>query len=117
MQFMVLQDILKLIIDIPFANSNPLIIELVENLAISSTKEDPIDRDEACYNDFLDFFEKITKTYIQQHAVFFDRPDSICKSFQRAISFDKLQIQQVALQTKKRRDEYPAYSPSDAKAT
>lgn len=98
---MELQDILKLIKD---ANS-PLFTEFIGALAISSTKEDPIDQKEAYYNDALNYFEKIIIAFIHQYAGFFDNPDSVCKSFQRAIIAEKLRVHQQVMQAKKKRDE------------
>lgn len=107
MSLMDLQDILKLIKDASFANL-PLFTEFIGALAISSTKEDPIDQKEAYYNDALNYFEKITTAFIHQYAGFFDKPDFICEAFQRAIIAEKLRVHQQVMQAKKKRGECPA---------
>ena len=54
-----LQDILKAILDAAPSIPDHAFVKFLEKMAISSTKEDPIDRQEAYYNDALDYLEKI----------------------------------------------------------
>ena len=102
------QDILKVILDAAPSISSPLLVKFLEALAISSTKEDPIEREEAYYNDAFDYLEKIVTTIIRQNPVFFVNPDTCCESFRLAIAAEKLRVHQQANQARKMRDEYPA---------
>ena len=102
------QDILKALLDAAPSIPAPAFVKFLEDLAISSTKEDPIDRQEAYYNDTLNCFEKIVTTFIRQNSVFFVDPNSCCESFRLAIAAEKLRVHQQANQARKMRDEYPA---------
>lgn len=110
------QDILKFIVNDASANS-PLSTEFLRALLISSTKADPIDRKEGYYNDWLDYFEKLTLAFIRKHAGFFDSPDSICEAFRMAIIAEKFLVRQQAEQAKKKRDESTAGSQCTSQAT
>ena len=101
-----LQDILKAILDAAPSILDPAFMKFLEKLAISSTKEDPIDRQEAYYNDAFDYFEKIVTTIIRQNPVFFVNPDTCCESFRLAIAAEKLRVHQQANQARKMRDEH-----------
>ena len=101
-----LQDILKAILDAAPSIPDPAFVNFLEKLAISSTKEDPIDRQEEYYNDAFDYLEKIVTTIIRQNPVFFVNPDTYCESFRLAIAAEKLRVQQQANQARKMRDEH-----------
>lgn len=102
------QDINKGIIDAIPPVLMPLSEKFIAKLSISLTKEDPIDRDEACCNDGLDCLEEIIKTIIQQYSVFFVDPNSCRESFRLAIAAEKLRVHQQANQARNRRDETAA---------
>lgn len=97
MRSMDLQDILKNILNAADSSCfSPPMAQLWRNLAISSTKEDPIDRWEACNIDFLDFEENYFTTFIRHNAVFFFDPDSCCEAIRCAIAARKLQVHMQA---------------------
>ena len=102
------QDILKALLEAAPSIPAPAFVKFLEDLAISSTKEDPIDQQEAYYNDTLNCFEKIVTTFILQYSVFFVDPNSCCESFRLAIAAEKLCIHQQATQARNRRDETQA---------
>lgn len=102
------QDILKALLDAAPSIPAPVFVKFLEDLAISSTKEDPIDRQEAYYNDTLNCFEKIVTTFIRQNSVFFVNPDTCCESFCLAIAADKLRAHQQANQARNMREEHQA---------
>lgn len=102
------QDILKAILDDASSTPDSAFVKFLEKQAISSTKEDPIDRQEAYDNDALDFFEKIVTTFIRQYPVFFVNPDTCCESFRLAIASEKLRVHQQANEARKMRDEHQA---------
>lgn len=99
------QDILKAILDAAHSNPSRLFVKFLEDLAISSTKEDPIDREEAYYNDALDYFEKIATSFILKYGDFFAEPNSCCESIRLAIAAEKVQVHQQANQARNMRDE------------
>lgn len=101
-----LQDILKAILDAAPSIPDPAFVKFLEKLAISSTKEDPIDRQEAYYNDAFDYLEKIVTTIIRQNPVFFVNPGTCCESFRLAIAAEKLRVHQQSNQARKMRDEH-----------
>ena len=101
-----LQDILKATLDAAPSIPDPAFVKFLEKLAISSTKEDPIDRQKAYYNDAFDYLEKIVTTIIRQNPVFFINPDTCCESFRLAIAAEKLRVHQQANQARKMRDEH-----------
>ena len=101
-----LQDILKAILDAAPSIPDPAFVKFLEKLAISSSKEDPIDRQEAYYNDAFDYLEKIVTTIIRQNPVFFVNPDTCCESFRLAIAAEKLRVHQQANKARKMRDEH-----------
>ncbi len=100
------QDILKALLDAAPSIPAPAFVKFLEDLAISSTKEDPIDRQEAYYNDTLNCFEKIVTTFIRQNSVFFVNPDTCCESFCLAIAANKLRAHQQANQARNMREEH-----------
>ena len=102
------QDILKALVDAAPSISSPLFAQFLESLAISSTKEDSIDRQEAYHNDALDYFEKIVTAFIHRYSVFFVDPGSCCEAFRLAIAADKVQCHQQANKARKMRDEQPS---------
>lgn len=74
----------KILKNLPAAVSSiqsPEFVKFLEELAISSTKEAPIDRQEAYYNDALNCFEKIVTSFILEYGTFFADPNSCCESF------------------------------------
>ena len=90
-------DILKNILNAADSSCfSPPLAQLGRNLAISSTKEDPIDRWEACSNDILDFEENYFTSFIRHNAVFFFDPDSCCESVRNAIAAQKLHVHMQA---------------------
>lgn len=98
------QDILKAILDAAPSIPDPEFVKFLEKLAISSTKEDFIDRREAYYNDAFDYLEKIATTIIRQNSAFFVNPDTCCESFRLAIAAEKLRAHQQANQARNMRD-------------
>lgn len=101
-----IQDILKNILNAADSSCfSPPLAQLWRNLAISSTKEDPIDRWEACSNDLLDFEENYFTSFIRHNAVFFFDPDSCCEAIRCAIAARKLQVHMQAKRERQQRHE------------
>ena len=101
-----IQDILKNILNAADSSCfSPPLAQLDRNLAISSTREDQIDRWEACNIDFLDFEENCFTAFIRYNAVFFADPDSCCESVHNAITAQKLQVHLQANRERQQRHE------------
>ena len=100
------QDILKATLNSASSNRYPICGKFLGALAISATKKDPIDREEAYYNDALDFVENFTTFFILKYSFLFADPDSCRESFRRAIAAEKFLLQQQANQARAMRAEH-----------
>lgn len=89
-----IQDLMKIIEGMNIQNSK--YEKFLKKLFISSTKADPIDREEAMLIDGCDLFQEMVCDCVKHYPGCFANPEDCCHSFIRAVALMKLGIQREA---------------------